>query len=86
MTDGGLAENATPSRIRSAKTSSVSGGAAAVEICDVYNAKYRYNLEPDTLPGPFYGVVARSVFAWVSDDTGADGGAAFHGTTTRWRS
>ena len=56
-----------------------------VRICDVYNAKYRYNLEPDSLPGPFWGVVARTVFGWVSDDTGADGGAAFQGTTTRWR-
>ena len=55
-----------------------------VRICDAYNTKYRYDLDPDALPGPFYGVAPRRMFGWVSDDTGADGGAAFHGTATRW--
>ncbi len=53
-------------------------------ILDAYNPKYRSDLEADALPGPFYGVVPQVVFGWVSDPTGGDAGAAFHGTATRW--
>ena len=54
-------------------------------ICDDYNAKYRYKLVPDALPGPFHTVEPQKMFGWTSDDSGLDGGAAFHGSVTRWR-
>ena len=49
-----------------------------------YNPKYRSDLDPDALPGPFWAVRPQRVFAWVSDPSGTDGGAAFHGTATKW--
>jgi hypothetical protein len=52
-------------------------------ILDAYNPKYRSSLTAGALPGPFYAVRPRVVFGWVSDPSGADGGAAFHGTATR---
>ena len=56
-----------------------------VRICNVYNEKYAWDLDPDAPPGPFYEVRPRVAFGWVSDPTGLDRGAAFHGTATRWR-
>jgi hypothetical protein len=53
-------------------------------ILAAYNPKYRSALVADSLPGPFYAVAPRVVFGWVSDPSGADTGAAFHGTATRW--
>jgi pyridoxamine 5'-phosphate oxidase-like protein len=53
-------------------------------VLAAYNPKYRSALVAGALPGPFYAVVPRVVFGWVSDPSGADGGAAFHGTATRW--
>jgi nitroimidazol reductase NimA-like FMN-containing flavoprotein (pyridoxamine 5'-phosphate oxidase superfamily) len=53
-------------------------------VLAAYNPKYRSALVADALPGPFYAVSPRVVFGWVSDPTGADAGAAFHGTATRW--
>jgi Pyridoxamine 5'-phosphate oxidase len=57
----------------------------ARRLCDAYNPKYRWDLDPNALPGPFYEVRPRVVFGWVSDDSGLDGGAAFQGSATRWR-
>jgi len=54
-------------------------------IVNVYNAKYHSDVDPNNLPGPFYAVRPRIAFGWVSDESGFDGGAAFHGTATRWR-
>ncbi|HZP28694.1 MAG TPA: pyridoxamine 5'-phosphate oxidase family protein [Acidimicrobiia bacterium] len=69
----------------------VEGTAAAIadaellgRVVDAYNPKYHSALATDTLPGPFYAVTPRVVFGWVSDPTAGDGGAAFHGTATRW--
>jgi hypothetical protein len=69
----------------------VEGTAAPVDdpalldrVLAAYNPKYRAALAADSLPGPFYAVTPRVVFGWVSDPSGADGGAAFHGTATRW--
>ena len=53
-------------------------------VLDAYNPKYRSSLKAGALPGPFYAVRPRVVFGWVSDPSGADAGAAFHGTATRW--
>lgn len=58
---------------------------AVTGVVDLYNAKYTWDLDPDDLPGPFWRVSAAIVFGWVSDPSGLDGGAAFHGTATRWR-
>jgi hypothetical protein len=52
-------------------------------ICAVYNAKYRWDLDPDHLPGPFYAVRPRVAFGWLSDIS--SGGSVFRGTATRWR-
>ena len=56
-----------------------------VRIVDLYNPKYHWEVDPDDLPGPFYEVRPRVVFGWISDETGLDGGAAFHGSATRWK-
>ena len=53
-------------------------------VLAAYNPKYHSSLTAEALPGPFYAVRPRVVFGWVSDPSGADGGAAFHGTATRW--
>ncbi|HJT54978.1 MAG TPA: pyridoxamine 5'-phosphate oxidase family protein [Ktedonobacteraceae bacterium] len=50
-----------------------------------YNTKYHWNIDPNSLPGPFYVVRPIVAFGWLSDESGFDGGAAFHGTATRWR-
>lgn len=54
-------------------------------VVSLYNAKYRWDLDPQTLPGPFYALRPRVAFGWLSDASGLDGGAAFHGTATRWK-
>ena len=48
------------------------------------NPKYDTAVDPDALPGPFYEVRPHVVFAWISDPSGEDAGAAFHGTATKW--
>jgi hypothetical protein len=53
-------------------------------IIVAYNAKYHWELDPQALPGPFYAVHPKIAFGWISDASGLDGGAAFHGTATRW--
>jgi nitroimidazol reductase NimA-like FMN-containing flavoprotein (pyridoxamine 5'-phosphate oxidase superfamily) len=53
-------------------------------IVDAYNPKYRSDMDPDALPGAFWAVRPHVVFAWISDPSGADAGAAFHGTATKW--
>ncbi len=59
--------------------------ARLAEVVRAYNLKYHMNMDPDALPGPFYAVRPRVAFGWVSDDSGLDGGAAFHDSATRWR-
>jgi len=49
-----------------------------------YNEKYRWDLDPDAHM-PWYEVRPEVAFGWIVDDSGADHGATFHGTTTRWR-
>ena len=67
---------------------------SAVEVTDrstlgvlvaQYNDKYAWDVDPDNLPGPFFAVRPFVAFGWVSDPSGLDRGAAFHGTATRWR-
>ena len=62
----------------------VDDGAFLRRVLDAYNPKYRSDLGADALPGPFHAVVPGVVFGWVSDPSGGDAGAAFHGTATRW--
>jgi hypothetical protein len=50
-----------------------------------YNEKYRWDADPHDMPGPLIAVRPRVAFGWLSDDSGADRGSAFHGTATRWR-
>ena len=63
----------------------VSDVALVEDVVSVYNAKYHWDMDPNNLPGPFYVVRPQVAFGWVSDESGFDGGAAFHGTATRWR-
>jgi len=49
----------------------------------VYNDKYLWNLDADD-PETWYEIRPEVAFGWMVDDSGADGGATFHGTTTRW--
>jgi hypothetical protein len=50
----------------------------------LYAAKYQWD-EPDSDDDPFYVAHPQVVFGWVGDSSGQDGGAAFHGTATRWQ-
>jgi general stress protein 26 len=50
----------------------------------LYTAKYHWD-DPGADDDPFYVVHPQVVFGWVEDSTGQDGGAAFHGTATRWQ-
>jgi Pyridoxamine 5'-phosphate oxidase len=54
------------------------------QVLAVYNKKYLWDMDPDHPDGPLYAVKPRVVFGWVSDPSGLDHGAAFHGTATRW--
>jgi hypothetical protein len=54
------------------------------ELVSAYNEKYGWDLDPDQDSG-WYEVRPDRAFGWLADDTGADRGAAFHGTATRWR-
>ena len=63
----------------------VSDVALVERVVSIYNAKYHWDVDPNNLPGSFYAVRPRVAFGWVSDESGFDGGAAFHGTATRWR-
>jgi hypothetical protein len=49
-----------------------------------YNDKYRRDLDP-TVAASWYVMRPDVAFGWLSDETGLDQGAAFHGTTTPWR-
>lgn len=54
-------------------------------VVAAYEAKYRWEIDPASPPGPFFAVTPRVAFGWVSDPSGLDAGAAFGGTATRWR-
>ncbi len=54
-------------------------------VLDIYNEKYHWDMSPDSPEGPLLAVTPRVVFGWVSDPSGLDCGARFHGTATRWR-
>lgn len=63
----------------------VSDTSLVERVVSLYNQKYHWNVDPNNLPGPFYAVRPQLAFGWVSDESGLDQGAAFHGTATRWR-
>lgn len=54
-------------------------------VLGIYNEKYHWDMDPESPDGPLYAVRPRVAFGWVSDPTGIDHGAAFHGTATRWK-
>jgi hypothetical protein len=60
-------------------------GARLRQVFTDYNRKYLWDMDPEHPDGPMYAVKPRVVFGWVSDPSGLDHGAAFHGTATRWR-
>ena len=47
----------------------------------LYVEKYHWDVDPGDLP---YSVRPRVAFGWLSDGSGLDKGALFHGTATRW--
>jgi hypothetical protein len=63
----------------------VSDPSLLTPVVAVYNGKYRWDLDAARLPGPFFALELDVAFAWVSDPSGLDAGAAFGGTATRWR-
>lgn len=54
-------------------------------IVAVYNPKYRWDLDPDHLPGPFYAITPEVVFGWKANSWGDRGEGNLHTTATRWR-
>lgn len=67
------------------RAEAVSEQAVIDRFAAAYNRKYLWDVDPQAMPGTLYAVVPRVVFGWISDDSGLDGGASFHGTATRWR-
>jgi hypothetical protein len=63
----------------------VTADRATIErLCKDYSTKYIEDMDPDHLPGPFYGVQPRVAFGWMASASFLDGGALFHSTATRW--
>ena len=54
------------------------------QVGRLYYEKYGWQVEMTNDPEPFYAVRPQVAFGWLSDPAGLDGGAAFHGTATRW--
>jgi hypothetical protein len=50
------------------------------EVARLYQEKYHWELVIKEV----YVMRPQVAFGWLSDDAGLDGGAAFHGTATRW--
>ena len=63
----------------------VSDATLVERVVGLYNQKYHWDVDPNNVPGPFYAVRPQVAFGWLSDESGLDRGAAFHGTATRWR-
>jgi nitroimidazol reductase NimA-like FMN-containing flavoprotein (pyridoxamine 5'-phosphate oxidase superfamily) len=63
----------------------ISDAALVERVVTLYNQKYHWDVDPKHLPGPFYAMRPLVAFGWLSDASGLDRGAAFHGTATRWR-
>lgn len=78
-------ENGDEAVIIEGTAEEVTEQATIVRVVEHYNEKYAWDMVPESLPGPFWRVWSRIAFGWVSDGSGLDGGAAFHGTATRWR-
>jgi hypothetical protein len=54
-------------------------------VCYAYNEKYDWDLDPEQSE-TWYRIPPRKAYGWISDDSGLDRGACFHGSVTRWRS
>lgn len=57
----------------------------AKRVVGIYNEKYHWDMDPASAGDDLYRVTPGVVFGWVSDPSGIDRGAAFHGTATRWQ-
>ena len=53
-------------------------------VSALYTAKYHWD-DPGSEADPFYVVHPQVLFGCVADSIRLDGGAAFHGTATRWQ-
>jgi Pyridoxamine 5'-phosphate oxidase len=71
IVEGTATELADPARVRA--------------IVAIYNDKYRWDLDPDALPGPFYDVIPRVAFGWRANSWGDRGPGDLQTTATRWR-
>jgi hypothetical protein len=63
----------------------VSDATLVERVVGLYKRKYQWDTDPNDQSGPFYAVRPQVAFGWLSDASGLDRGAAFHGTATRWR-
>ncbi len=54
-------------------------------VCYAYNEKYHWDLDPEESE-TWYRIAPRKAYGWISDNSGRDRGACFHGSITRWRS
>lgn len=61
----------------------VTDPARARSVSAAYAAKYHWDTESDL--ADWWQVTPHTVFGWIVDPSGEDGGACFHGSTTRWR-
>jgi hypothetical protein len=66
------------------RATSVGGPETLRRAVTEYNEKYGWDADPADIVS-WYVMRPDVAFGWVSDETGLDQGAAFHGTTTRWR-
>ena len=70
----------------------IEGLAAAVtdaslveQVVNRYNLKYRWNLDPTNLPGPFYAVRPQVAFGWYFEEADITPESTVLGNATRWR-
>jgi hypothetical protein len=54
-------------------------------VVSLYNEKYRWNTDPNNLPGPFYAVRPRKAFGWFFEESEVTPESTALGNATRWR-
>jgi hypothetical protein len=55
------------------------------QVVSLYNQKYRWNLDPNQLPGPFYAVRPKVVLGWHFDEADVTPESSALANATRWR-
>jgi hypothetical protein len=55
------------------------------QVVSLYNQKYRWDLDPNNLPGPFYAVRPQVAFGWHFKESEVNPESTALGNATRWR-